>query len=68
MSEKHCPTCRAVMDYMDHGFCSDCKKYCGCSFSPTSMSDYCHAHRPGGKPRPVEKRVTVVGFPEGAEL
>lgn len=41
-----CPTCGAQMYQWDHGICSKCKEYCGCSFMPTSMSDYCTKHRP----------------------
>lgn len=41
-----CPHCMARMDYLDHGKCPKCGQYCGCSFSPTTMSDYCSEHRP----------------------
>jgi hypothetical protein len=35
------------MSCLDHGVCPTCARQCGCSFSPTSMSDYCSTHRPG---------------------
>ena len=57
-AQMKCPHCGARMDYLDHGKCSQCFKYCGCSFSPTSMSDYCEAHRPKQKraaPQPEAK-------------
>ena len=41
-----CPSCFKRMDYLDHGKCSHCGKDCGCSFNPTSSSDYCSFHRP----------------------
>ena len=34
------------MEQIDHGRCPKCRAYCGCSFQPTSMSDYCSTHRP----------------------
>ena len=40
-----CPHCKAPMEYLDHGVCPSCKKYCGCSFSPTVSTDYCDHHR-----------------------
>jgi hypothetical protein len=39
-----CPHCREGMSYFDHGVCSACRKYCGCSFNPTSRNDYCTLH------------------------
>ncbi len=41
-----CPSCFKHMSYMDHGKCPHCKQSCGCSFSPTSSSDYCDFHCP----------------------
>lgn len=41
-----CPHCFRRMDYLDHGECSHCGESCGCSFDPTSSSDYCSFHRP----------------------
>lgn len=40
-----CPNCGESMS-LNHGFCSSCKKYCGCSFNATSDSDFCDTHRP----------------------
>jgi hypothetical protein len=37
------------MECPHHGVCRLCKEYCGCSFDPTSMNDYCSFHRPGNK-------------------
>lgn len=34
------------MDYLAHGYCAHCGKFCGCSYNPESLSDYCAAHRP----------------------
>ncbi len=41
-----CPYCDAPMGWLDHGVCPDCEQYCGCSYNPTSDSDYCSTHRP----------------------
>jgi hypothetical protein len=41
-----CPHCGEYMGSFNHGVCGKCKKYCGCSFDPCSMNDYCQAHRP----------------------
>lgn len=41
-----CPWCGATMQPLDHGVCPECGEYCGCSFNPTSQSDYCNEHRP----------------------
>ena len=38
--------CLNCGDLLVHGYCERCKKYCGCSFDPTSLNDYCEAHRP----------------------
>jgi hypothetical protein len=40
-----CPHCAVRMDYFDHGKCHACGKGCGCSFNPTSNSDFCDLHR-----------------------
>jgi hypothetical protein len=40
-----CPSCKAEMDYFDHGVCPECKEYCGCSFCPVSDNDFCEEHR-----------------------
>jgi hypothetical protein len=39
-----CPHCHR--QEMSHGVCGACGQYCGCSFDPTSMNDYCSHHRP----------------------
>ena len=39
-----CPNCFKRMDYLDHGRCSHCGRNCGCSFNPTSSSDFCSFH------------------------
>lgn len=39
-----CPSCAERMDALDHGRCSHCGKGCGCSFNPTSSSDFCETH------------------------
>ena len=49
-----CPHCRESMGALAHGFCSRCEKYCGCSFNPESLNDYCDTHRPA-----------VAGVPHG---
>jgi hypothetical protein len=43
-----CPykDCKAEMEWFNHGVCPKCKRYCGCSFSPTSSNDFCREHRP----------------------
>lgn len=43
-----CPNkkCGKDMGWNSHGMCQHCKKYCGCSFSPTSSNDFCDDHRP----------------------
>jgi hypothetical protein len=41
-----CPKCHKLQT---HGYCNTCYTYCGCSFDPTSMSDYCYFHKPGNK-------------------
>lgn len=41
-----CPHCKAEMHHLDRGICPKCGKYCGCSKNPTTMGDYCRAHRP----------------------
>lgn len=38
-----CPTCGYRIE---HGYCFDCDRYCGCSFDPESLNDYCDKHRP----------------------
>ena len=38
-----CPFCGKPSD---HGYCKQCEEYCGCSFDPTSLNDYCSYHRP----------------------
>ncbi len=43
-----CPHCYKRTSAFDHGKCMHCKKGCGCSFNPTSSSDYCNFH--GGRP------------------
>lgn len=43
-----CPHCREPMSYFDHGVCSHCRRYCGCSFNPTSRNDYCTFHYVAG--------------------
>jgi hypothetical protein len=40
-----CPTCSKDMGMIAHGKCEHCQTYCGCSFDPTSSSDYCQFHR-----------------------
>lgn len=42
-----CPHCHEDMGFCSHGVCEYCKRYCGCSFDPTSSNDYCSFHRPG---------------------
>ena len=41
-----CPTCKKGMGYNSHGKCENCGAYCGCSWDPTSNSDYCDFHNP----------------------
>jgi hypothetical protein len=47
----NCPWCGAAMEPMDHGRCPTCQQLCGCSFNPTSSSDWCRVHRPPGLTR-----------------
>ncbi len=41
-----CPHCSKDMGAYSHGCCQHCRKMCGCSFNPTSLSDFCRAHHP----------------------
>ena len=40
-----CPHCFKSMGAFGHGTCQHCKQGCGCSFDPTSSSDFCDFHR-----------------------
>lgn len=44
MAKLTCPHCGKDMDQMDHGRCSYCKEYCGCSFNPVTVADHCGYH------------------------
>lgn len=41
-----CPSCLDNMGCFHHGKCGTCDRECGCSFNPTSSSDYCGYHVP----------------------
>lgn len=55
MKARKCPACQSPMSQLDHGKCPKCKQYCGCSFNPTCLSDYCSRHRPRLRPNPSTK-------------
>lgn len=43
---RECPHCHRDMGSSFHGICQECGRYCGCSFNPESMNDYCRNHNP----------------------
>lgn len=38
--------CELCNSLIEHGYCEDCGRCCGCSFNPESLNDYCTYHRP----------------------
>lgn len=48
----NCPHCGKYMGWNAHGVCGSCHEYCGCSFNPTSMNDFCAEHRPKTQTKP----------------
>lgn len=63
-----CPHCNGDMTPMNHGICPECKGYCGCSFSPESLNDYCETHKPKGWAKPEKKKhmgkmIVLIGLP-----